>query len=103
MMALIACIRQNLGHVPCLYSLILYGSLARGDFLPGTSDVDFFIVLEDGTEPEEVLSEIRPVLKECSQGRKAVEVDLFLLQALPFRAGYNQPSNWPLSGKAILF
>ncbi len=76
MMALIACIRQNLGHVPCLYSLILYGSLARGDFLPGTSDVDFFIVLEDGTEPEEVLSEIRPVLKECSEPLNPFEVDV---------------------------
>ncbi len=76
MMALIACIRQKLGRVPGLYSLILYGSLVRGDYLPGTSDLDFFVVLEDGAKPEEVLSKLRPVLEECSKGLKAVEVDV---------------------------
>ncbi|WP_297489881.1 nucleotidyltransferase domain-containing protein [Thermococcus sp.] len=76
MMALINCIRQKLGRVPGLYSLILYGSFVRGDYLPGTSDIDFFVVLEDGAKPEEVLSKLRLVLEECSKGLKAVEVDI---------------------------
>ena len=73
---LIDCIRQNLGRVPGLYSLILYGSLVRGDFLPGTSDVDFFAVLEDGAEPEDVLSKLQPVLEGCSKPLNPVEVDV---------------------------
>ena len=76
MMALVDCIRRNLGRVPGLYSLILYGSLARGDYLPGTSDVDFFAVLEDGVEPEKALSRIRPVLEECTRSIQPVEVDI---------------------------
>jgi len=76
MIEVVDCIRRNLGRVPGLYSLILYGSLARGDYLPGTSDVDFFAVLEDGAEPEETLSKIRPVLEECTEHLKPVEVDI---------------------------
>ena len=76
MMALVDCIRRNLGRVPGLYSLILYGSLARRDYLPGTSDVDFFAVLEDGIEPEKALSRIRPVLEECTRSIQPVEVDI---------------------------
>ncbi|ASJ05957.1 nucleotidyltransferase domain-containing protein [Thermococcus pacificus] len=76
MIEVVDCIGRNLGRVPGLYSLILYGSLVRGDYLPGTSDVDFFAVLEDGIEPEEVLSRIRPVLEECTKPLKPVEVDI---------------------------
>ena len=61
---LLECIQGKLGRVPGLHSLILYGSLVRGDFIPETSDVDFFAVLSDGIDPEEVLSKIRPVLEE---------------------------------------
>ncbi|WP_297462684.1 nucleotidyltransferase domain-containing protein [Thermococcus sp.] len=76
MIALVDCIRKNLGRVPGLYSLILYGSLVRGDYIPGTSDVDFFAVLEDGIEPEEVLSKLQPVLEECTRSIQSVEVDM---------------------------
>jgi len=38
---LLECIQGKLGRVPGLHSLILYGSLVRGDFIPETSDVDF--------------------------------------------------------------
>ncbi|WP_297417202.1 nucleotidyltransferase domain-containing protein [Thermococcus sp.] len=76
MIGLIDCIRRELGRVPGLHSLILYGSLVRGDYLQGTSDVDFFAVLEDGMEPEEVLSKLQPVLEECTEGLKPVEVDI---------------------------
>ncbi|NJE54652.1 nucleotidyltransferase domain-containing protein [Thermococcus sp. 21S9] len=70
------CLRRKLGRVLGLHSLILYGSLVRGDFIPGTSDVDFFAVLEDGTNPEEVLKELTPVLEECSAFLNPVEVDV---------------------------
>ncbi|ASA78251.1 nucleotidyltransferase domain-containing protein [Thermococcus sp. 5-4] len=70
------CIREKLGRIPGLHSLILYGSLVRGDFVPGTSDVDFFAVLEDGTDPESILREIKPVLEECSSSLNPVEVDV---------------------------
>jgi len=70
------CIREKLGRVSGLRSLILYGSLVRGDFVPGTSDVDLFAVLEDGTDPESVLREIKPVLEECSAFLNPVEVDV---------------------------
>ncbi|ACJ16847.1 hypothetical protein TON_1357 [Thermococcus onnurineus NA1] len=73
---LIECVRQKLGRVPGLHSLILFGSLVRGDFIPGTSDVDFFAVLEDGADPEGILSKIRPVLEECSSSLRSVEVDI---------------------------
>ena len=76
MIGVVDCIRRNLGRVPGLYSLILYGSLARGDYLPGTSDVDFFAVIEDGVKPEDVISKIRPVLEECTEHLKPVEVDI---------------------------
>jgi predicted nucleotidyltransferase len=69
-------LRKKLGRVPGLHSLILYGSLVRGDFVPGTSDVDFFAVLEDGTDPEPVLRGIEPVLEECSSFLSPVEVDV---------------------------
>ncbi|ACS32872.1 nucleotidyltransferase domain-containing protein [Thermococcus gammatolerans] len=70
------CIRKRIGRVTGLHSLILYGSLVRGDFLPRTSDVDFFAVLEDETDPELVLEKITPVLKECSSYLNPVEVDI---------------------------
>ena len=70
------CVRRKLGRVPGLHSLILYGSLVRGDFVPGTSDVDFFAVLEDGADPEFVLHEITPLLEECSAFLNPVEIDV---------------------------
>ncbi|WP_297498286.1 nucleotidyltransferase domain-containing protein [Thermococcus sp.] len=76
MIGLINCIRRWLGRVPGLHSLILYGSLVRGDYLQGTSDVDFFAVLEDDAKPEKVISKVRPVLEECTESLKPVEVDI---------------------------
>ncbi|WP_297437532.1 nucleotidyltransferase domain-containing protein [Thermococcus sp.] len=73
---LMDCIQKKLDRISGLHSLILYGSLIRGDFIPGTSDVDFFVVLKDGTEPEPVLQGIRPVLKECSSFLNPVEIDV---------------------------
>jgi len=67
---------KKLGRGPGLHSLILYGSLLRGDFVPGTSDVDFFAVLEDGTDPEIIIEKIKPVLEECSAFLNPVEVDV---------------------------
>ncbi|NJE09364.1 nucleotidyltransferase domain-containing protein [Thermococcus sp. MAR1] len=70
------CVRKKLGRVSGLHSLILYGSLLRGDFVPGTSDVDFFAVLGDGTDPEIIIEKIKPVLEECSAFLNPVEVDV---------------------------
>lgn len=70
------CIQRKIGRIPGLYSLILYGSLVRRDFLPGTSDVDFFVVLEDNADPDTVISQIKPVLEECSAPLNPVEVDI---------------------------
>ena len=67
---------KKLGRVSGLHSLILYGSLLRGDFVPGTSDVDFFAVLEDGTDPEGIIEKIKPTLEECSAFLNPVEVDV---------------------------
>jgi len=73
---LVDCIRRRIGRVLGLYSLILYGSLMRDDFVPGTSDVDFFIVLEDNADPDTVISQIRPILEECSAQLNPLEVDI---------------------------
>jgi len=73
---LVDCIRRKLGRVSGLHSLILYGSLVRGDFIPGTSDIDFFVVLEIGANPDSVLRKVRPVLEECSSPFKPIEVDV---------------------------
>ncbi|WP_231855742.1 nucleotidyltransferase domain-containing protein [Thermococcus peptonophilus] len=73
---LIECIQRKIGRVPGLHSLILYGSLVRGDFVPGTSDIDFFVVLEDEADPDTVISRLSPVLEECSAPFNPVEVDI---------------------------
>jgi predicted nucleotidyltransferase len=73
---LIECIQRKTGRVPGLHSLILYGSLVRGDFVPGTSDVDFFVVLEEEADPDTVISRLSPVLEECSAPFNPVEVDI---------------------------
>ena len=81
---------KKLGRVSGLHSLILYGSLLRGDFVPGTSDVDFFAVLEDGTDPEGIIEKIKPALEECSAFLNPVEVDV----AWEWLSNLHDPSTW---------
>ncbi|ADT83595.1 hypothetical protein TERMP_00618 [Thermococcus barophilus MP] len=56
-----------------LYSLILYGSFVRGDFLENVSDLDFFAVI---IKDESIIPKLRQVLEDCTKEINAVEVDL---------------------------
>ncbi|MBO8173917.1 MAG: nucleotidyltransferase domain-containing protein [Thermococcus sp.] len=56
-----------------LYSLILYGSFVRGDFLENVSDLDFFAVI---IKDESVIPKLRQILEGCTKKINAVEVDL---------------------------
>lgn len=56
-----------------LYSLILYGSAVRGDFVKEVSDLDFFAVVKS---TDEVLPSLKEILEECTKNTGAVEVDL---------------------------
>ncbi|NJE12004.1 nucleotidyltransferase domain-containing protein [Thermococcus sp. LS2] len=56
-----------------LYSLILYGSFVRGDFIENVSDLDFFaVILKD----ESVIPKLKQILEYCTKEINAVEVDL---------------------------
>ena len=57
-----------------LYSLILYGSIIRGDFINGVSDIDFFAVLKE--DDPNIIEKLRAILEECCENINAVEVDL---------------------------
>lgn len=52
-----------------VYSIILYGSLVRGDFLPQVSDIDIMIVMKmkDGIFPEREARQIIRVFEEESK------------------------------------
>jgi predicted nucleotidyltransferase len=57
-----------------LYSLILFGSYVRGDFIEGVSDLDFFGVFNEttgGSTPQ-----LAEILKECTRGIKYKLIDL---------------------------
>ncbi|HHI01341.1 MAG TPA: nucleotidyltransferase domain-containing protein [Thermococcus litoralis] len=74
---IINCIKNKIKEDPRLmdelYSLLLYGSAVRGDFIEGVSDLDFFVVLKSSEEP---LSSLRRILEDCVKNTGAVEVDL---------------------------
>jgi predicted nucleotidyltransferase len=55
-----------------LYSLILFGSLVRGDFREGVSDIDFFAVVID----DSIIPTLKSILNECCKDLKIVEIDL---------------------------
>jgi hypothetical protein len=65
-----------------LVSIILYGSGARGDYIPGVSDLNFLIVLSD-----EAISEIGRALNLIRKWRKRrVATPLFLTQQYILRS-----------------
>jgi predicted nucleotidyltransferase len=72
------CIKKRIGNnetlVKRLYSLILFGSYVRGDFIEGVSDLDFFAVFKENTE--ESIPELKEVLEECTQRIKYKLIDL---------------------------
>ena len=55
-----------------LYSLILYGSIVRGDFIPKVSDIDFFAVVRS----EAVIPILKEILEDVCRDLEALEVDL---------------------------
>ncbi len=77
-MSFFDCIKNRIGKnktlVKRLYSLIIFGSYVRGDFIEGISDLDFFAVFNDCTE--ESIPKLIEILKKCTQGIKAKLIDL---------------------------
>jgi len=57
-----------------LYSLILFGSYVRGDFVEGVSDLDFFAVVNESHERS--IERLRSLLDECTKNIEQREVDL---------------------------
>lgn len=57
-----------------LYSLILFGSYVRGDFIDGVSDLDFFAVLKEGSEG--IIPKLTAMLEECTSDIKRASVDV---------------------------
>lgn len=55
-----------------IYSLILYGSIVRNDFIQKVSDIDFFVVVID----DDIVSRLREILLEECKVIDAYEVDL---------------------------
>ena len=57
-----------------LYSLSLFGSYVRGDYIEGVSDLDFYAVFKEYTE--ESVNDITLIAEECTQGLKRRHVDV---------------------------
>src|SRR5688572_3137476 len=57
-----------------LVSVILYGGIVKGEFLPGRSDVNVMVVVKESTV--ELLDRLAPVL---SQARRDIQLSLLLL------------------------
>ncbi len=76
-MDFIECIRDGIEGVDELreelYSLILFGSYVRGDFVEGVSDLDFFAVVN---KSHENIERLRSLLDECTKNIRRREVDL---------------------------
>jgi predicted nucleotidyltransferase len=94
------------------YSAVLYGSAARGDFIPGHSDVNLMLILEDAT-PDilrslgRALSRWRKARLEppllMSQAEWARATDAFPIEITDMRAGYQVLRGTdPLAGAAVL-
>lgn len=83
-------IKQNNELNEELYSLIIFGSYVRGDFIEGVSDIDFYAVLN--SEPGVILA-LRQILEKCSDNMNIREVDV----AWSFLSELDDPVNigWP--------
>lgn len=91
-MGFIECIRERIERDDVtregLYSLILFGSWVRGDFIDGVSDLDFFAVLRDGSH-EKVIPRLSAILEECTEHLRRTEVDL----AWEYKENLDDPLN----------
>lgn len=86
------CVREKITADPELskiYSLVLFGSYIRGDFVPGLSDLDFFVVVRN--EPPD-MDRLKEIIEGCSEGidYKLVDLPWERLEDLrdPMRLGY---------------
>ena len=91
-MSLKDCIRRRVAADPELsgiHSLVLFGSYVRGDFVPGLSDLDFFVVVRNELPDMDRLKEI---IEGCAEGidYKLVDLPWERLEDLrdPMRLGY---------------
>ena len=74
-MVSVKCLIEHLDECPGgVYSAILYGSLVRGDFLPEISDVDIFLILEDGAIPDEIVNTVKSRLSGCLDSGRGLDV-----------------------------
>lgn len=67
-------IESNLTLKDNIFSLIMFGSYVRGDFISGVSDLDFFAVIEK--YDKFTISELKKILERCCEKIEAVEIDL---------------------------
>lgn len=56
-----------------VHAVIRYGSYERGDFVPGVSDIDFFVVL---AEERDVVADVEALLESCTADLEVRDVDL---------------------------
>jgi len=86
------CIKNRIGKnetlTKRLYSLILFGSYVRGDFIEGVSDLDFFAVFSDPAE--ESIPKLVEILKECTQGINYKLIDLPCVNIIDLREPLKQ-------------
>jgi len=88
----INCIKNRIGNnetlAKRLYSLILFGSYVRGDFIEGVSDLDLFAVFNENTE--ESIPKLFEILEECTQGIKYKLIDLPSVNIIDLQEPLNQ-------------
>jgi len=76
-MGFIECIRLGIGGdaelSEELYSLVLFGSYVRGDFVEGVSDLDFFAVVKG---KDEAVPRLRAIIEDCTREVDCILVDL---------------------------
>lgn len=73
------CIRDRIAAdadlAASVHSVVRYGSYERGDFAPGESDLDFFLVL-DSDAADDVVSTVESILRDCTADVPVREVDV---------------------------
>jgi len=78
-MGFLECIRARIEGVDELreriYSLVLFGSYARGDFIEGVSDLDFFAVIREGSH-DTIIPIVRTIIEECTENVGCILVDM---------------------------
>ncbi|MGQ4892398.1 MAG: nucleotidyltransferase domain-containing protein [Candidatus Njordarchaeia archaeon] len=80
-----------------IYSSVVFGSLVRGDFVPGISDIDVFIVFKNNTGEKTInqilnrLYAISEPYRGCSNYEKVLDIPWDFEKNLPFRGREIKP------------